>query len=140
MYHFGDIILPKKLIFPKTLFWGIFCSKKDNFSKSVIYGDTFCPKKGNSSKVPLLGVFGENCFAKKALLWKISIVLMWYVPAGAFFFSQKRHFSEKQALCLCGICPQGLFFPQKRHFSEKPALCLCGICPQGLFFSSKNDF
>ena len=34
----------------------------------------------------------------------------------------------------------GLFFRSKKHFSEKQALCLCGTCPQGLFFSEKNDF
>ena len=56
-------------------------------------------------------------------------------PQG-LFPSQKSHFSEKQALCFCGICPQGLFFLRKSDFSEKQALCFCGTCPQGHFYKA----
>ena len=35
------------------------------------------------------------------------------------FSKLKKHFSEKQALCLCGICPQGLFpNPKSRSFKK----------------------
>ena len=90
--HINLCFSPITIVWLKTMF-------------SMCHINTFCfPSKNNFLTKSYFVVCHINMFlsAKTWLSQNTHIVRMWGVSAGPCLSPQKRNFSEKQSLCLCG--------------------------------------